>query len=131
MIFVCIRCTLSFTKIDMRRDRPFCEYSTTSFLKQLSRSRSSRLGLFYFRGRSSRGGQAHEDLEVILERCQRKSAIRRVSTHVNHPLETSQGSDHDDSDGETIPETHESNVLVDTSHSGPESLTRGAVRVEF
>jgi hypothetical protein len=115
----------------VRRTRPYCENSKASFLKQLSRSRSSRLGLFYFRGRSSRGGQAHEDLEVILDRGQRKSAIRRVSTHVNHPLETSQCSDHDDSDGETIPETHKSNVLVDTSHSGPKSLTRGAVRVEF
>jgi hypothetical protein len=39
-------------------------------------------------------------------------------------LETSQCSDHDNSDGETIPETHEPNVFVDTSNDRSKGLTR-------
>jgi hypothetical protein len=61
----------------------------------------------------------------------KNSSSRRSFTHVNHPLESSQCSDHDNSDGETIPETTKSNVLIDPSHGSSESLTRRAVGVEF
>lgn len=52
-------------------------------------------------------------------------------TYVNHPLETSQGADHDNSHRQTVPQTSEANILVDTSHGGAETLTGLADRVKL
>jgi hypothetical protein len=46
-------------------------------------------------------------------------------------LQTSQSSDHDDSDAQTIPETHETNTLVNPAHSGTGAFTSLSFRVEF
>ena len=38
---------------------------------------------------------------------------------------------HENSDDQTVPETWESDVLVDTPHSGSESFSRLAIRIEL
>jgi hypothetical protein len=128
---ISIHCTVpsSVYKIKTRGNRPFCNRSFATSFNHVCRSKN--LARLWFWGHSSSGWEAHEDLEVILAKCQQKTLNGKNNTHVNHPLETSQCSDHDNSDGETIPETHKSDVLVDTSHSSSECLTRCTIGVEF
>lgn len=58
---------------------------------------------------------AHEDLEVV----------------VNHPLQSSESSNHDNSDRQPVPEASESDVFIDTAHRGTESLTGLTTGVEL
>ena len=64
---------------------------------------------------TTRGREAHEDLKVVID----------------HPLETGEGTNHDNSDGQTVPEALEANLLVDSRGDGTHALTGLAVRVEL
>ena len=59
--------------------------------------------------------QAHEDLEGV----------------VNHPLQASECTNHDDTNRETVPETRESDILVDSAHGSTKAFPSLSVGVEF
>lgn len=61
------------------------------------------------------GRETHEDLEVVID----------------HPLQTGKGTNHDNSHWQTVPETLESNVLVDSRSDSTHSLAGLAVGVEL
>lgn len=54
-----------------------------------------------------------------------------LEAYINHPLETSQSANHDDTDGETVPESSESNFPVDPAHDGSKCLARFSIRIQF
>lgn len=54
-----------------------------------------------------------------------------TATHVDHPLETGQGTNHDDTDRQTVPEARESNVLVDPAHGRAKCLALRAICIEL
>ena len=51
--------------------------------------------------------------------------------NIHHPLQASQSTNHDNPDGETVPETHKSDIGVDAAHGGAESFTGQAIGVEL
>src|SRR5690606_9926108 len=61
------------------------------------------------------GRQTHKDLERI----------------VNQPLQTREGTNHDNPDWQSVPQTHESNVLVDSGHGTAERFSGLAVGIEL
>lgn len=52
-------------------------------------------------------------------------------TYINHPLETSQSTNHDNTHGKTVPEPTESNFPVDTAHDFSKGFTRLSIGIEF
>ena len=50
---------------------------------------------------------------------------------VDHPLEPSEGTDHDDTDWKTIPETTKANVLVDAVHGSTDSFSGLTIGIEL
>lgn len=72
-------------------------------MKQRTQLSSCRLRLFL----ATSGRETDSSLEGVID----------------EPLETSQGSDHDNTDGETVPETTEANLGVDTANGSTHGLT--------
>lgn len=56
---------------------------------------------------------------------------RGGETHIGHPLQPSQGANHEDAHGQPVPETGEANVLVNACQGGAKGLTGGAGGVEL
>jgi len=54
-----------------------------------------------------------------------------LETVVDQPLERSQSTDHDNSDGETVPKTRETNVAVDSAHSLGSTFTCLSVGIQL